>query len=88
MKEKWFEYVVNNKNHWCYGFTLKRLERIKVDVLNDKNILFDLLERHSAKESSPEDMKTNDAFQYNHCIGNFSCNIFNKMIEKGVIKIK
>ncbi len=87
MKEKWFEYVVENKRLWGNaGITLKRLEKVKDAVLSDKDIMFDLLERHSGNEKTPEEMKTTDYECYNHCIGNFVCSIIYKMMDEGLIR--
>ena len=84
--ELWFNYVVANKNLWANGFTLKRLEKVKPLVLSDKDIMFDLLKRHGADNLSPEEMKAKDTHTYNHCIGNFTCNIMYKMMNEGIIK--
>ncbi len=86
MRDIWFEYVIKNKDLWPQGFTLKRLEKVKDQVLNDKNIMFDLLKRHGADEKTPEAMKASDSKHYDHCIGNFCCNILYKMRELGIVK--
>lgn len=86
MKEKWFEYIVNNKPLWVHGFTLKRLRRVEEDVLNDGDIMFDLLSRHNGAHQTPEEMKESDIITYHHAIGNFICSILYKMIEKKLIK--
>ncbi len=39
MKEIWFQHVVDNKNLWPHGFTLKRLEKVKAAVFADKDIV-------------------------------------------------
>jgi hypothetical protein len=71
MKEKWFQYVVDNKQHWCNGFTLLRLEKAKKFVLLDKDIMWDLLDRHNGSEQTPEQMKASDIRKFNHCIITF-----------------
>lgn len=86
MKDKWFEYVVTNKNLWGNGWTAKRLEKVKVAVLEDKDIMYDLLQRHSANTIDAETMKATDKELYSHCIGNFICNIHYKMMELKLIK--
>lgn len=86
-KEIWFNYVIQNKLFWANGFTLKRLEKVKFFVLNDKVIMHDLLIRHNGGTLSPDEMKMNDIDNYNHCIENFICNILYKMIEKKIIKL-
>ena len=73
-KEIWFQFVCDNKKYWANGFTLKRLEKVKQYVFDDESIMWDLLVRH--------------VDNFNHCIGNFYCNIFNKMIQTGIYKIK
>jgi hypothetical protein len=84
MKNKWFDFIVLNKNHWGNGWTLKRLSAVRFAVLNDNNFMFDLLERHGGKDLMPEQMKEKDKEMFSHCIGNFSCNIHYKMIEVNI----
>lgn len=86
MKELWFNYIVENKCYWANGFTLKRLEKVKDAVFADENIMWDLLVRHG-ENLTPDQMKTECAETFHHCIGNFYCNIFNKMVETGVYSI-
>jgi len=85
MKEKWFEYVMTNKKLWTNGWTVKRLEKVKVAVLSDEDIMFDLLERHNGKTIDAETMKATDKEIYNHCISNFICNIHYKMMDLKLI---
>lgn len=75
---KWFDYVVADKNLWVFGWTVNKLEEVKSAVLSDKDILYDLI-RHGNIE--PEQMKETDKVMYEHCIGNFVCNIHYKMME-------
>lgn len=86
MKEIWFQYIVDNKQHWCDGVTLKRLQRVKDAVLNDNDIMWDLLHRHGADKESPDEMKQVRRETFNHCIGNFSTAIMFKMMDVGIIK--
>ena len=86
-KEIWFQFVCDNKKYWANGFTLKRLEKVKQYVFDDESIMWDLLVRHG-KDLTPQQMKESDVDNFNHCIGNFYCNIFNKMIQTGIYKIK
>lgn len=86
MRDKWFDYVIANKKIWANGFTLKRLNNVRDAVLSDTNIMYDLLKRHSAEDMTPEQMQSHDMHLYNHCIGNFTCNILYKMIEQKLIK--
>jgi hypothetical protein len=81
MKYKWFDYVVADKNLWADGWTTKKLEKVKSAVLSDKDILYDLLERHDGQTMEPEQMKETDKVMYEHCISNFVCNIHYKMME-------
>jgi methyl coenzyme M reductase alpha subunit len=85
-KDIWFKYLTDNKKHWPNGFTLKRLEKVKSFVLTDKDIMFDLMERHSGNELTPEEMKEDDVENFNHCISNFAINILYKMRELNIIK--
>ncbi len=86
MKEIWFQYIVDNKKYWANGFTLRRLEKVKDAVLSDTNIMWDLLERHNAKVTTPQQMRETFQDMYNHCVDNFSCNVANKMREIGILK--
>ena len=86
MKEVWWNYVVENKKTWVNGFTLQRLWKVRSWVLNDPDIMFDLLYRHNGEKESPEDMKIKEPVSYNHCIGNFVCNIRYRMREVGILK--
>lgn len=88
MKELWFKYVMDNKSQWCTGFTMKRLIKVKDAVLTDSHIMSDLLNRHSGSELTPAQMHAAAPETFNHCIGNFRCAIFDKMVETGIYKIK
>ncbi len=86
MKEKWYVFVIANKNYWTHGMTLKRLDKVKAAVFADEDIMWDLLQRHGGKDKTPEEMKANDKECFEHCIGNFVCNIAYKMAESGIVK--
>ncbi len=86
MKEVWFQYIIDNKKHWCNGVTLKRLEKVKSAVLDDEDIMFDLLHRHGADKQTPEQMMKSYRKVFDHCIGNFSTAIMFKMMDVGLIK--
>lgn len=88
MRELWFQYVIDNKDQWCNGFTTNRLLKVKDAVLGDSDIMFDLLKRHSAEDYSPAVMRAKDSFMFNHCLGNLVCNIRQKMIDEKIIKNK
>jgi len=86
MKETWFQYVVDNRGYWGNGWTLKRLEKVKEAVFNNKDIMNDLMLRHRGDEMNPEQMKAHSEEQFNHCIGNFTCNIHYQMMDEKIIK--
>lgn len=86
MKEIWYNHIVNNKQYWCNGFTLKRLEKVKEFVFKDEPTMYDLLIRHNAKEMTPEQMIEFNKDIYWHCIGNLSCNISSIMFDLKMIK--
>ena len=86
MKDKWFEYVKANKAYWTNGMTAKRLDKVKEAVFSDKNIMWDLLTRHGANEQTPEQMAEENKPMFDHCIGNFVCNIHYKMMDLGIVK--
>ncbi len=81
----WFDYVVSHRKMWCHGFTLKRLERVKAHVFADKDIMWDLMERHRGKDLLPDQLKEEDTMHFNHGIGNFTCAILYKMIDLRII---
>jgi hypothetical protein len=85
MKEQWFQYVIDNKDLWCNGFTLNRLMKVKSAVLTSDSIIADLY-RHGAHQISPAIMKGEKKQTFDHCIGNFTCNILYKMMELKIIK--
>ncbi len=84
--EEYFAWVVNNKKHWCHGFTLKRLEAVKQHVFSNDDIMWDLFERHRFIDFTPEEAKQNDLESFWHGIGNFTSSILYTMMDKGIIK--
>ena len=86
MKEKWFEYVKANKNYWTNGMTAKKLDKVKDVVFANKDIMFDLLNRHGGSYQTPKEMKENNRELYDHCIGNFVCNIHYCLMDEKIIK--
>lgn len=88
MKDVWFDYIVAHKQYWANGFTVNRLNKVRGHVFADADIMWDLLDRHGARHLNPEEMQQKDMFMFSHCIGNFLANIHNKMINKGILKIK
>ena len=88
MKEKWFEYLKQNKSWWTSGMTLNRLDKVKDFVLSDQYIISDLLLRHGGDKQTPEEMKINNKETFEHCMSNFAINIFDKMVETKIYKIK
>ena len=87
MAELWFKYLIENKCYWVVGFTTIRMNKIKDKVLSDRYIMFDLLERHNGRKFTPEQLKNNDRFMFNHCIQNLASSTFDKMVEHGIIKL-
>ena len=86
MKEKWFDYVKANKVYWTNGMTAKRLDKVRDAVFSDKHIMWDLLNRHGADKKEPEQMKSEDKAMFDHCIGNFVCDIHYKMMDLKIVK--
>ncbi len=86
MKEQWFDYLLENKKYWPYGVTAKRLEKIKAAVFADEDIMYDLLERHNGKIVTPQEMLADNKAWFDHCIGNFACNIAEKMRSTSIVK--
>lgn len=75
MKNVWFNHLLENPKFWPKGFTKKRLEKIKNQVLSDKDIMWDLLKRHGAQNLTPDKMKEQHNETYLHCMGNFAGNV-------------
>jgi len=86
MKEIWYDFVKENKEYWTNGMTLIRLEKVKNSVFADSNIMWDLMTRHGAKSMTPNEMKAFNKQLFDHCIGNFVCNIHYKMMDMKLIK--
>ena len=75
MKEEWYQFVIDNKQYWANGFTVKRLEKIKEKVFNHNHTMNDLLNRHGGSYLTPDEMIIKSLDQFNHCVGNFVGNI-------------
>ena len=86
MKEKWFQFIIDNKEYWTNGMTVKRLQKVKSHVFEDEPTMSDLLNRHGAIDKTPEEMKLFDRNLFDHCIGNFVCNIHYIMMDRNIIK--
>ena len=86
MANKWFQFIIDNKRLWTNGMTKNRLDKVKEFVFADKDIMWDLLTRHGANELEPVQMEKENPHTYEHCLGNFVCNIHYKMMEKNIIK--
>jgi hypothetical protein len=87
MKQLWWDYIVNNKKYWANGFTYPRLAKVKEHVFADKDIMWDLMVRHDGANLTPQQMQVSCKETFDHCVGNFFCNIANKMYELKIIKI-
>lgn len=81
MKEKWFEYILNNRQLWPKGVTHKRLLLAKESILNDRHIMYDLLDRHGCRDYSPEQLEQMDKALFEHAVSNFASNIALKIRE-------
>lgn len=88
MAEVWWSFLIKNKSFWCNGFTLKRLEKVKPEILKDKDIMLDLLFRHDGRKFTPEQLKEKDPSFFYHCVMNLSTATKYKMMDLGIIKIK
>lgn len=87
MKDIWYDFVMNNKYLWSQKFTIRRLEKVRSKVFLNESIMWDLLLRHGANKETPEEMKQNDKECYDHCMGNFVCNILWQMYDEKIIKM-
>ena len=75
MKEIWYQFVIDNPKYWANGFTVNRLKKIKHKIFNNKDIMFDLMDRHGGSYMDPKVMQQDNKYNFDHCIGNFVGNI-------------
>lgn len=85
-KQEYWDHFLTLKNYWGYGVTLKRLEKIKSTIWDDKDFWSDILLRHSGQSITPIEMKNNNFANYQHCFGNFAGMIYQTLIRHEVIK--
>jgi hypothetical protein len=84
--EYWNYFLTLKKEYWAVGFTSKRLEKVKPVIWVDEDFWADIIHRHGGEDRTPQQMKNQDKFTYDHCMGNMMGRIFHTMINKGIIK--
>ena len=85
-KNEYWNHFLTLKKYWAWGFTIKRLEKIKPDVWEDESFWDDILLRHNGNNISPNEMKNSSLEHYQHCFGNF-CGMLNHIFwKKGILK--
>ena len=88
IKDVWYDFILVNKKYWCNGFTTKRLEKVRRNVLEDNYILQDLFVRHGAAGMFPNEHKIENKEMFEHGISNFCAAILDKMIDGKIYKIR
>jgi len=63
--EYWNHFIAQKKYHG-FGVTQKRLIKVLPFVLADKDFWGDVLLRHSGDQMTPEEMKAESLFNYDH----------------------
>ena len=76
-KEIWWNHLLESKNFWHYGWTKKRLEKRKDDIMKCRYTWADLMGRHSGDTYLPEQMMKHDNHVYQHGFSNFASNVGN-----------
>lgn len=87
MEEVWFKYLVDHKEFWPFGFTKRRLEKVKHYVLASQDIMWDLLDRHNGRMVTPQQMREEDSENFDHAISNFASSTLHMMVDKGIYKL-
>lgn len=68
------------------GITGSRLRKIKAALWDDHDFWWDIVLRHGGDTQTPEQMRTADRAQYDHCLGNFWGGVVQTGVERGWIK--
>ena len=84
-KMEYWQHFVSQKQFHAFGFTAKRLERVLPFVLAENHFWDDVLGRHAGLQMTPEQMKDNSEFNYNHCIRNMMGMVYQIMLEQKII---
>ncbi len=85
-QEYWNHFMTLKKEYWPPEFTPSRLKKVKAIIWEDFDFWADVIHRHGGNDKSPEQMKANELFTYEHCMGNMMGMLFHTMIDKGIIK--
>ena len=85
-KQEYWDHFLTIKNFWPYGFTEKRLDKIKDIVWKDEDFWDDILQRHGAFDCSPQSLKDRNPGIYQHCFGNFAGMLTNIMVKNKILK--
>ena len=83
--EYWNHFVFEFKPH-PFGFTKKRLERVKPMIWNDADFWDDVIHRHGGQDKTPGEMANASQQTYQHCFGNMAGMIRHTMQRQGILK--
>lgn len=72
IKKIWLLWFLANKQYWCNGLTYTKIIKMESNIINDKEIWYDLLERHPMNNKLPWNAENEDKATYNHAIGNMA----------------
>lgn len=84
--EYWNHFICYIKETKYKLLTFKRLEIAKKGLWNDIHFWDDILLRHNGINQTPEEMKLEKNFSYQHMIGNMIGMITQHLVEIGKIK--
>jgi len=85
-KHSYWNHYLDNKKYWGQNVTIKRLEKVKPFVWEDRELWVDILLRHSGLKYSPEILQQRKPAVYKHMIGNLAGMIYQNLLEQKIIK--
>lgn len=88
LKQKllYWDYFRTNKKYWGHGITAKNLDEARGSILCYGELWNDVLHRHNGINLSPNALRKEDKFMYDHCMGNMSGMIIKELINLKLIK--
>lgn len=64
-----------------HGVTRAKLKKVKPIIMSDNEFWFDVINRHDGNHISPQEMKRQDAANYEHCCGNFCGMLYQSILK-------
>ena len=84
----YWDYFCENKKYWGHGFTKKRLNKIRGNILCHGDLWNDVLDRHRGIDFSPNALRKLDKYTYDHCMSNMTGFIMKEFINLKIIKLR